>query len=600
MPAKTGDRAAAGCLALFGLPFAAVGVVALYLALSALWTWGVMRGWVEVPAEITSLALEEHDGDDGSSYEVRARYRYAFGGRDYDGNRVAISGMADNVGPFQRNLYARLRAVENAPGAARADVDPASPSSATLNRDLRPGLLALELAFGPVFGGVGFGLMIGARYGAKKAARERERAALHPNEPWRWREDWAAGAIESSTRASAYAVAGFAVFWNLVSLPVALIVPGEVASGNFAALIALIFPLVGAALAAWAVRAWLRMRRFKSATLVLASTPVPLGGRLRGTIRVDAHVPAAKDFRVDVTCLERVRVRTSKGSKTSERLLWQNTWTVPRERCQLMDHYSAIPLDFPLPGDLPPAGTGDDADRLEWRLDATAECPGPDFWMRVELPVFAVEGASRIPTLDEAFASGAGGAGADEPEAQRLAGALGDREEPAAPSPDRLAALGIVYARLPHGGESWTFKRAQHKSVATMLTLVALAFGAAAVLMYAANAPLVLALVFAGFDALIVYFALHLWFAEYRVTLDDRLLTVARKGVAGAGKVVEIPRGWVKIVRAQRGMQAGNKLYYDLEIETADSTLTAASSVGDYTVASWLASRWMGAERQRA
>jgi hypothetical protein len=83
------------------------------------------------------------------------------------------------------------------------------------------------------------------------------------------------------------------------------------------------------------------------------------------------------------------------------------------------------------------------------------------------------------------------------------------------------------------------------------------------------------------------------WFAEYRVTLDDRLLTVARRGVAGAGKVAEIPRQWVKTVRAQRGMQAGNKLYYDLKVETADDILTAASSVADYTVASWLANHWM-------
>ena len=45
------------------------------------------------------------------------------------------------------------------------------------------------------------------------------------------------------------------------------------------------------------------------------------------------------------------------------------------------------------------------------------------------------------------------------------------------------------------------------------------------------------------------------------MTLDDRLLTVARRGVAGARKVAEIPRQWVKTVRAQRGMQAGNKLY---------------------------------------
>ena len=45
-------------------------------------------------------------------------------------------------------------------------------------------------------------------------------------------------------------------------------------------------------------------------------------------------------------------------------------------------------------------------------------------------------------------------------------------------------------------------------------------------------------------------------------------------------------------MRAKRGMQAGNKLYYDLEVETADGKHTAASSLADYDVASWLAQHW--------
>jgi uncharacterized membrane protein len=587
MAAKTGDRAAAGCLALFALPFAGLGVFALYLAVSTLWTWTRMQSWVEVPARIESLELEEHDGDDGSTYEVHATYRYSLDGRDYTGNRVAISGMADNIGSFQQDLYARLRAAANTGTATRAYVDPANPSSATLDRELRSGLLALELGFGLVFGAVGFGLLIGGRYGFTKAAQERERAAQHPNEPWRWREDWAAGAIKSSTGASAYVAAGVAIVWNLVALPVLFIVPDEVANGNYPALVGFLFPLVGVALAIWAARSWLQMRRFKSATLVLERTPVALGRNLRAAIRVDAHVPATREFRIELSCIERVRRRTGKGSETSERILWQNEWTIPRERCQLMDSYSSIPLDLPVPSDLPPAGTIEDDDRVEWRLDATAECPGPDFWMRFEVPVFAVEDRAGTPTLDEALATVG-----DAPRASN--------ETSAVPDASKLASLGIVYTRLPQGRESWTFKRAQHKSVALLLTLLTCLFGAAAIILVVADAPLILALAFAGFDAVLIYWVLCLWFAEYRVTLDDRLLTVARKGVGGAAKVVEIPREWIKSVRAQRGMQAGNKLYYDLRIETADDTLTAASSVGDYTVASWLANHWMSRGLRRA
>ena len=194
MAAMKGDRAAAGCLAQFALPFAAVGVFGLYLALSTLWTWTRTQSWVEVPAQIQSLDLEEHQGDDSTTYKVRATYRYSFGRQDFSGDRVAISGMADNIGSFHQDLYSRLSSAGN---AGTAYVDPAEPSSATLNRDLRWGLLALELGFGLVFGCVGFGFLLGGRYGFKKTAQERERAARYPGEPWRWRADWADGAIRS-------------------------------------------------------------------------------------------------------------------------------------------------------------------------------------------------------------------------------------------------------------------------------------------------------------------------------------------------------------------------------------------------------------------
>jgi hypothetical protein len=379
------------------------------------------------------------------------------------------------------------------------------------------------------------------------------------------------------------------LLWNLIALPAALIVPGEVANGNHLALIALLFPLVGIGLATWAVRAWLQVRRFKSATLILARTPVALGGRLRGTIRVDASVPVTKEFRIELTCVERTTSGTGKNRQSNERIVWQNQWTIPRERCELMDSYSSIPLDLAIPADAPAASTLEDHARVEWRLDASAECPGPDFWMRFELPVFDVGERLAPPTLDDALRSSDN---VDD----------GDGDGRAAEQPDngKLAALGIVYERLPQGGEQWTFRRAQHKGVAAMLTLITAIFGAAAIFLFFVDAPVILALAFAGFDALFIWFAAQLWFTEYRVTLDGRLLTVARRGIAGAGKTVEIPRQWVKNVRAQRGMQAGNKLYYDLKVETAEDTLTAASSVADYTVASWLASHWMNGERQRA
>jgi hypothetical protein len=93
-----------------------------------------------------------------------------------------------------------------------------------------------------------------------------------------------------SVRATVLAATLFALLWNLISLPAAIFLPEELAKGNWLATIGLLFPLIGIGLAAWAVRAWWRLRRFKTAVLTLPRLPVPLGGKLRGSIRVVAEV----------------------------------------------------------------------------------------------------------------------------------------------------------------------------------------------------------------------------------------------------------------------------------------------------------------------
>ena len=571
MSTKTGDRAAGGCLALFALPFAAVGLGALYFALDDVWTWARMSRWEAVPAQLASLDLAQNSNDGTSTYRVLAGYRYSYAGRDYTGDRVAIDRMADNIGSFQRDLYADLEAAQRRGGRVTAYVDPSDPARATLNRDLRWPLLALESAFALAFGGIGFALLIGGRVGSKKLAAARALEALYPNEPWRWRAEWAQGQIGSSGRATAYFAAGFAALWNTIAIPTGFLVLPEIAKRNYAALVGLLFPLAGAGLVVWAVRAWLRAARFKGATLVLQRVPVALGGRLRGTIHVDAQVPAT-ELRLEVSCVEK---RRGRNRESMERIVWQNRWTVPRDRCEITPTYSAIPLDLPLPADAPATNATDGSDTVEWRLDASAECEGPDLWLRFELPVFAAGERSAAP----------------EPSTP----AAGDAAARERPDTRTLASLGIVYERSPGGGESWTFRRGQHKAAAATVTGVAAVFGTAAVaLWWLPDAPKILAFVCTGFDALFVWFAAGLWFTEYRVTLERGLLTVSKRGVAGTRAPVQIPLQWIKSVHARGGMQAGNKLYYDLRVETADDSVTAATSIADYSVASWLAKYWAG------
>jgi hypothetical protein len=548
----------------------AVGVAALCFALNDVWSWTQMSRWQPVPAELESLDLRTGSTDDSTTYRVRATYRYTFAGRSYTADRVAIDRMADNIGSFQHDLYASLRAAR-AVGRVTAYVDPAQPSSATLNRELRPLLLVFEAAFALVFGGVGVALVLGGKLGARRLAEKRELESRYPDQPWRWRADWAAGDIRSSSRATAYGAAAFAALWNVVAIPTGIFVWPEIERGHYAALVGLLFPIAGAGLAFWATLQWLRARRVKGATLHLQRVPIALGSRLRGTIRVDGTTDDAREFSIEVSCIEKHRARGRNG-ESSERIAWQNRWTVPREQCEVAPTYASIPLDLGIPLELPAATARDEPDEVVWLLDVNAKCRGPDLWMRFELPVFTGERALDLaPPVEEADAR---------------------------PDARALAELGIVYARLPDGGESWTFRRGQHTSAAVTVTALAIAFCGAAIALWIGDAPRIFAVAFGAFGALFAWVATGLWFTEYRVTLGGGLLTLARRGITGARAPVEVPLAWIRAIRARRGMQAGRRLYYDLGVETAEDSLTAARSIADYSVAAWLARYWQGQARR--
>ncbi|RPI62400.1 MAG: DUF3592 domain-containing protein [Lysobacterales bacterium] len=563
------NRQGAGCLMLFAVPFAAVGVGALVWSGWTLLDWREAAGWVPVPAEVVAVELEEHTDSEGdTTYETTATYRYEYAGTSYTGTRVAIDTGADNIGRFQHRLYYDLTAAHEKNTPVTAYVDPDDANRAVLNRELRPGLFALKGIFAIVFGGVGFALLFGARHAAKKLATEETLRVQFPGEPWRWRPEWANGRIAGSARAAAYVAIAFAVLWNLISLPAALIAPGEIADGNNAAAVALLFPLIGLGLAAWAIRAWLQLKRFKVPTLTLQRLPIALGGRLRGTIRVESEVPVTADFGLELECVETRTRGSGKNRRTEEKLLWQKQWRVPRHQCQI-GSFTTIPVDVALPAGQPATTMEAGDGRITWRLEVAGQCPGPDFWSRFELPVF--------DTAD-----------AHDPVETPVAGAPAHNERPTSRA---LAALGIDYERTPQGGEAWTFRRGQHKGVALAITAFAVVWSMGSLALFASDAPVVIAIVFGLFDAVFVWWALSLWLTEYHVTLDRGLLTLARRGFM-ARKPVEIPQQWIRAVRTKRGMQAGNKLYYDLEIETADGKHTAASSLPDYDVASWLARHW--------
>ena len=73
------------------------------------------------------------------------------------------------------------------------------------------------------FGGVGFGGILAVVRGRSAVEEALAREARHPEAPWLWREDWAARRITDSSMAEMGAAWAFAILWNLISIPSAVL-----------------------------------------------------------------------------------------------------------------------------------------------------------------------------------------------------------------------------------------------------------------------------------------------------------------------------------------------------------------------------------------
>ena len=571
-----------GCLILFSLPFAAVGVgMGVWLAMTVV-GYLQMQHWVETPATILQAKLETSRNNKSNIYEATARYEYRYEGRRYTNNRVSLPSPSGDVS-LQQDLHRQLSECQRTGKPLPCYVNPKRPKEAILFRGLRWEMIGFQALFVLVFGGAGFGLLTVSIMGVRQGRAEAKLKQADPDRPWLLKAEWASGRIASSSKTLVWVSILAALFWNLLTSPLWFILPGEVIQkGNRLALFGLVFPLVGLGLAAWAVYTLLQWRKFGQSVFQMASVPGVLGGELAGVIRTAAHIQPEEGFQVTLNCIQRRTTGSGDKRSTQEEILWQDEQIIVRQLGQSDADPSAIPVLFAIPYNCRPTDETHSNNQTIWRLKVAARVPGIDYAAAFDVPVF------QTPQSDPNFT----------PDAAALA-------QYAAPAdPDReLREAGVIKTVSPSGeGSLFIFPAGRNLANAVCFSLFCLLWSGAIVLMFRLGAPMLFLIVFGLIDALLVLMLVDLWFYRSEVDVSPRGLTITG-GLFGLGAPRRIELADVTRIDAVNRMQAGQTVYYHIVVTCRDGKkVTAGKRVAGHRLTDAVIGQIeqaMGGERSR-
>lgn len=425
-------------------------------------------------------------------------------------------------------------------------------------------------AGGVVFAVVGLTLLIGSRATRRKGEELEARRAAAPGQPWLWREDWASRRIPDTGRTQAATLFGFALIWNLISLPAAwFAIQGLLHGGDAAGWLVLLFPAVGSVLLVAASYSALQARRYGRSMLELSAVPAPVGRELAGTIHVSRGLEPEHGVQVTLSCIRVVVSGSGKSRSTREQILWQDEQSV----ADLTRTYDGvgIPVRVAIPADAEACDDSDLSNRVLWRLVARATTPGVDYAATFEVPVFRTAESAEAPPAELT---------------ERHRAELAEYRLPP-DAPVRIQELGQ--------GVTVEFPMGRNRGAAMGLTVFVAMWSGFLLLMLRLGAPWFFTLVFGGFDLLLVGIAAILWLGRATVVAGREGLTITT-GVGPFSRTRSFAANEIARIVPRIGMTAGTRAYFDLRVVFVDqSSVGAGSGLSDRRQAEWVADRVMRA-----
>jgi len=420
-----------------------------------------------------------------------------------------------------------------------------------------------------VFGGFGVGVLVLATAGFRSQAREAAMQAAHPNEPWVWRDDWVAGRIRGTGKSAAWFFWGFAILWNLISMPLVFFLPEEIfEKENYAALMGFLFPLVGIALLVVAVRKTIQYRKYGECLFVMEHVPGVLGGEVRGNIVLPRGLQGAENLTMRLSCIHMIRRRSGKDTTTTEDVLWQTEQLSVRLGPSWQAGAQHAPVKISVPFDAKPTERINENNSIIWRLEASAEVPGVDFSTTFEIPVFKTQASSAEVTEEHLRSQ----------EVTASASAISSSTD-----------SGITVTSSPKGGMEFIIKGRSGVSETLPGLGIALFLGAIVALLVYAGAPFLFPLVFGIFALIIAAMMVFMTFGESRIVVEEGHVSV-RNSLFGLMTGRRMPCSSVKRIGVKGDARGSARGYYSVTFTQEDEkTVSPLQFLSEKRHADWLA-----------
>jgi hypothetical protein len=380
--------------------------------------------------------------------------------------------------------------------------------------------------------------------------------------------------IAGNTRANVKGLWFFAVLWNVVSAPVLVYIPPELARQPVAAL-GFLFPIVGVGLIAWALVTTARSHRFGATWLDTSHGPARPGSTWHAAVMARLPQPEGGEgyaVSLKLTCLQRTISRSSDDSSERERILWQEETEIDSSRIAFGGEQASIPVRFDIPADALITTAVGKGEGVLWVLTAEAALPGLNLKEDFDVPVRRT--------------AGPGGPESPQPHAQATIVSVDD-----------LARSGITVQPAP-GGMAFRYARMRNVPFAIgITTFTALWTGALWVQIYL-GFPWFFPIVTGLFELLLAFITLELWLGTTTVTAAAGELRV-RHALLGIGGTRVIAAAEVASIELHIGMQTQGRYgtpYYDVRARLKSGRKrTLGSGVRNKRHAEWLAAQMRAA-----